>query len=171
MSEDDEKDETQTPPWLFKALDAEFHFGLDAFASEANALCPRFIDRAMDAYATNWAAVKDNPELAIFANPPYSELKKAIPKMADAGKASVVVGLFPPGVCSKAWHECVMRCAAEVRFPNKRIQFLRNGKPILTADGRRRSNDRDSAVVVWRPGIHGPTWTSMDVDALRRLYE
>ena len=37
-----EKDEWRTPPALFKILNGQFHFQLDAAATSENALCPLF---------------------------------------------------------------------------------------------------------------------------------
>jgi len=83
MSEEFDKGETETPPWLFKALDHEFNFVLDAFASDTNHLCER---------------------------------------------------------------------------------------PILDKKGRISSNDRDSVIVVWRPGVHSCIPSSFDVRRLREVW-
>ena len=42
------RDRTRTPLWLFKAIDAEFKFCLDAAALPETALCERFINQYRD---------------------------------------------------------------------------------------------------------------------------
>jgi phage N-6-adenine-methyltransferase len=53
-----------TPPDFFQALDTEFGFTLDAAASPANALCPRYWTKADNALVQPWTGI-------VFLNPPY----------------------------------------------------------------------------------------------------
>ena len=55
-----------TPPDLFRALDAEFHFTLDAAANEKNAKCAKFFTPETDALTRSWKT-----EGAVWCNPPY----------------------------------------------------------------------------------------------------
>ena len=48
------KGEWSTPLDLFKSLDSEFHFTLDACAQPFNAKCPKYFTPAQDGLAQNW---------------------------------------------------------------------------------------------------------------------
>ena len=98
----------ETPPDFFKALDAEFHFTLDAAASHENALCPYYctpegsiveggvIDT--DGLSTNWNGYR------VFCNPPYdSSLGDWAKKASRSHGCSLVVMLLPPSV-DTAWY-------------------------------------------------------------------
>ncbi|CAK8741651.1 hypothetical protein SODG_004968 [Sodalis praecaptivus] len=58
------KDKWQTPVEIFRTLDAEFRFGLDAAADFANALCRRYLTEEDDALNCDW-----HTRGAIFCNP------------------------------------------------------------------------------------------------------
>lgn len=59
--------EHRTPRDLFDQLNNEFHFTLDAFATDQNALLPHYHtkDSKPDGLAANWAGER------VFMNPPY----------------------------------------------------------------------------------------------------
>jgi len=46
--------EWSTPPTLFQALDAEFHFTLDVCATADNAKCPKFFTLEQDGLKEDW---------------------------------------------------------------------------------------------------------------------
>lgn len=43
-----------TPDWLFNQLDREFHFGLDAAASDLNHKCEKYFTEADDGLKQKW---------------------------------------------------------------------------------------------------------------------
>lgn len=47
-------DEWSTPQSFFDALDAEFHFTLDAAADATNHKCERYYDKSMDGLLNSW---------------------------------------------------------------------------------------------------------------------
>lgn len=55
-----------TPQELFRALDGEFHFGLDAAATADNAKCSRFFSPEEDGLTQSW-----DVGAGVFCNPPY----------------------------------------------------------------------------------------------------
>ena len=70
----------RTPPDLFRALDDEFHFTLDAAANEANHLCDRYYTATDSAFSHSWAGER------VFCNPPYGrDAAKWIEKCAREG--------------------------------------------------------------------------------------
>lgn len=48
----------ETPQYLFNALDARFHFGLDACAIPENAKCENFFTPKDDALKQNWGGTE-----------------------------------------------------------------------------------------------------------------
>ncbi len=132
-------DEWRTPPALFAAVDAEFHFTLDAAATPDNALCPRYYTKADDALRHPWEGV-------VWCNPPYSQLSAFVPYAVAASRewSSVVVLLLPAYTDTRYW-ALIMQEAHEIRWLHRRVAFL-------TAEGRRQTTARfPSALVICRP--------------------
>lgn len=137
------RDDWRTPPAIFAALNAEFRFTVDAAASPANALLPRFWTREADAFAQDWRGER------IFCNPPYGrDSGRWIAKFASAvrGGAEIVVALLPARTDTCAFHDHIYhRPGVEVRFLRGRLRF---GNP---SDGRPMSPAPfPSMVVVFR---------------------
>lgn len=113
--------EWRTPPMLFKKLDTEFHFTLDAAASRANALCPRFLSaEGMDAFSTPWTG-------RVFCNPPYGrDAGRWIARIAHeaATSADIVVALLPARTDTAAFHTYLYnRPGVSLRFLRGRLRF------------------------------------------------
>lgn len=138
----------ETPRELFRALDGEFHFQLDAAASVDNTLCTHFYTAEMDALRFGWDWAE-----AVFVNPPYgSQISRWVQKGFDESQnGCVVVMLIPARTDTTYWHQYVMR-AAEIRFVRLRLRF--SGSSI--------NAPFPSAVVVFRPGEHVPVVSSID---------
>jgi phage N-6-adenine-methyltransferase len=122
------KDDWQTPPDLFKALDDEFHFTLDAAASGPN-LLPRWLGPnspiAEDALAASW---KDE---VCFLNPPYSMVGQFIAKASHEQKHATTVVLVPARTDTKWWHLYVWNqwrhkweVGVQGRFIRGRVKFI-----------------------------------------------
>ncbi|HAB17809.1 MAG TPA: phage N-6-adenine-methyltransferase [Verrucomicrobiota bacterium] len=128
-------DEWPTPPWLFEALRAEFHFTLDPCATGENAKCTRFFTRRDDGLKQDWS--RD----VVFMNPPYGRrigfwVRKAY---QSAQRGAVVVCLLPARTDTRWWHEFVMR--GEIRLLRGRLTFV----------GASTSAPFPSAIVIFRP--------------------
>lgn len=85
-----EKMRWRTPPWLYRVLDAEFHFDLDAASEDACALAPRWLTHEEDCLTTDWRFIfrqrfggevqivyldqetDRTPIRSAFLNPPWS---------------------------------------------------------------------------------------------------
>lgn len=143
--------EWETPPDLFRRLDEEFHFDLDAAASTANALCERYCTSALDGLVVDWSS---GLEGAVFCNPPYGrEIGRWVQKgFEESRKGCTVVMLIPARTETSYWHDYVMR-AREIRFIRGRLRF--SGSSV--------NAPFPSAVVVFRPGWFGmPEVSAMD---------
>jgi phage N-6-adenine-methyltransferase len=151
----------RTPPRLFAALDAEFHFTVDVCATRENRLCERYIGpdhhdaRFCDALLGKWGFAE-----TCFMNPPYSrdegiDIAPFIAKAYDEAELNTVVALVPARTDTRWWHAYVMR-ADEVRLIPHRIRFFRpNG---IEAD----SAGFPSAVVIWSAAHRRPHITAWD---------
>lgn len=144
-------DEWSTPQDFFDALDAEFHFKLDAAATKDTAKCQHYLgpDRdfadARDSLTWQWPRHSG----AIWLNPPYSRCREFIAKAAAHGLAGgTVVCLVPSRTDTRWWHEHVWdrekhqpRSGVEVRFIKGRLTF--GGAPA--------GAPFPSVVIVFRP--------------------
>ena len=108
--------EWATPPDLFAALNAEFHFTLDVCATADNAKCARHFTLAQDGLAQEWTGT-------CWMNPPYGRaiglwLRKAY-ESAQAG--ATVVCLIPARTDTAWWHDYAMK--GEIRYIRGRVKF------------------------------------------------
>jgi len=158
-------DEWETPPALFKLLDEEFGFTVDAAASSWNALCPIYISQDMNALVTPWQGFETPGPWdglsygAVWCNPPYSMLpaflKRGYEQSQEFGVP--VVMLIPAYTETRYWADFCTK-AHEIRFLKGRLAFLEGGKAKSTARF-------PSALVIFKsiPGTHygkSPnTWT------------
>jgi phage N-6-adenine-methyltransferase len=106
-----------TPPELFAALDAIFHFTLDVCATPDNAKCPRYFTAADDGLAQDWLGV-------CWMNPPYGRtigkwMHKAL--VESSKHRATVVCLVPARTDTKWWHDYAAR--GEILFLRGRLKF------------------------------------------------
>lgn len=131
-------DQWATPPALFRELDAEFHFTLDACAEAWNAKCPRYFSPEQDGLMQDWG------QEVVFCNPPYGRgvTGKWLAKAWEASRAGATVVLLIPARTDTAWwHDYAAK--GEVRFLRGRVRFL-------SPAGEQSSAPFPSAVVVFR---------------------
>lgn len=159
----------RTPPGMFAALDLEFHFSIDAAATQNDALVPDCYigpdheDKGQrDALACSWVAAHGPTRFlsAVFINPPYSRdlyaktknrsmlIAEWAMKCAHEGQRITVVGIFPASTQTKWWAEFIRNGpmkAREIRSIPHRVSFL---KP----DGSKANNaGGNTAVIIWTP--------------------
>ena len=110
--------EWETPPELFKALDAEFHFTLDPCSTDRNALCAKHYTKEQDGLAQDWSGE------TVFCNPPYGrEIGKWIRKcyQHSIGGGTAVM-LIPARTDTAVFHDYIYG-KAEIRFIRGRLKF------------------------------------------------
>ncbi|MEX0445975.1 phage N-6-adenine-methyltransferase [Xenorhabdus sp. SGI246] len=134
----------QTPLSLFKALNLEFKFTLDAAASAQNTLCTRYLTERDNALKCDWVS-----HGAIFCNPPYSNIKPWVEKAAiECQKQLQPVVMLVPSDTSVGWFKLALETVDEVRLiTGGRVQFVPVGKR------KRNSNTKGSVLLIWRPFV------------------
>jgi phage N-6-adenine-methyltransferase len=104
-----------TPLWLFDLLDSEFHFTVDAAASDELHRLPRYWTIRENALAQDWTGER------VFCNPPYgvAELSAFCYK---AFVSSCIAALIVPVKADQSWwHDYALR--SEIRFIRGRVTF------------------------------------------------
>lgn len=119
-------DNWETPQDFFDALNAEFHFTLDAAASDENAKCARYFTKEQDGLAQDWTGV-------VWCNPPYGrEVGRWVAKAAGSAEKGAVVVMLLPARTDTRWFHDYINGRAEVRFVKGRLKFggAKNSAPF-----------------------------------------
>lgn len=132
-----QRDIWDTPPELFAALDAEFHFTDDLAALPYNAKCRCYFTPGQDALKQSWEGV-------CWLNPPYGPMLRKWMQKAhlSASKGATVVCLVPARTDTSWWHDYVLPYS-EVRFLRGRLRF----------HGAKNSAPFPSALMIFRPAL------------------
>lgn len=94
-----DRDDWETPLWLFRELDNEFHFTLDAAASDDNHKCQKYFTKKTDAIVNDWSGN------VVFCNPPYGKQIKAWCRKAyeESLKPDTTVVMLIPARTDAGW--------------------------------------------------------------------
>ena len=162
----DPRQEWETPPDLWAAINDEFHPTIDVCATAANAKCFWYIGpqgeeegRAelwgIDGLQTEWLQ-GDNQ--AAWCNPGFSNIRPWLQRAYEQTQAykgvAVVAGLVSP---STFWWRDWGCKANEIRLLSPRVQWI--PAPGIEAEG---GNSRENCLFVFRPGPRPPMpmiWT------------
>lgn len=113
-----ESDEWSTPQSLFEELDREFHFTVDASATEENKKCEKYYSLENDGLKADWGGE------TVFCNPPYSKIKTWVEKAFYEGqKDNTVVVLLIPARTDTSYFHSYIHHRSEVRFIKGRLRF------------------------------------------------
>ncbi|PHM37137.1 phage N-6-adenine-methyltransferase [Xenorhabdus innexi] len=139
------RDLWQTPLPLFKALNLEFKFYLDAAASAGNALCAHYFTEQDNALECDWES-----DGSIWCNPPYSKIDPWIKKAAiECRKQCQSIVMLVPSDTSVGWFKLALETVDEVRLiTGSRVQFV-PAQQIKKGNG----NTKGSMLLIWRPFI------------------
>nr|DAP56994.1 MAG TPA: DNA N-6-adenine-methyltransferase [Caudoviricetes sp.] len=110
-----------TPAGFFDKLDSEFHFVLDAAATDETAKCKDYFTPEMDGLNKSW----ERTDGAVFCNPPYGkEIPKWVKKAYDESKKSntTIVLLIPARTDTTYFHDYIYN-KSEIRFIRGRLKF------------------------------------------------
>lgn len=112
-----ERTDWETPPKLFRELDARWNFEIDVCASEENAKCVRYFTINDNGLTQIWAPLR------CWMNPPYGrEIGKWMKKAYEESmKGALVVCLVPSRTDTSWWHDYAMR--GDIEFLRGRLCF------------------------------------------------
>lgn len=107
-----------TPQDLFDNLNEEFHFTLDAAASDKNHKCPRYYTEETDGLSHSWGGE------TVFLNPPYGkEIGLWMKKAFSENLGGVTVVAVVPARTSTRWFHDYVYGKAELRFIKGRLKY------------------------------------------------
>lgn len=146
-------DEWATPDAMFRELDAEFCFEVDAAATNGNAKCATFFGPGSvypDALAlVEWG--RPYKPAMVFLNPPYSRCREFIAKAAEQSqKGNTVVALVPSRTDTRWWHEHIWDHESHLPWPGVEIRFIKGRLKFGNSDN---SAPFPSVVIVFRPVV------------------
>lgn len=111
------KDDWETPQWLFDKLDAIHHFTLDPCSTHENAKCERHYTVEDDGLSKSWEGE------TVFCNPPYGRgIGEWVKKCAEESAHAKVVMLIPARTDTAYFHDYIYH-KAKVTFLRGRLRF------------------------------------------------
>jgi len=121
-----DKNYWETPQKFFDKLNDEFHFTLDAAASDTNHKCEKYFTEQDNGLTQNWGGE------TVFVNPPYGNketgewTKKCYEESLKPN--TTVVLLIPARTDRKSFHTYIYKKQnVEIRFLQGRLKFEING--------------------------------------------
>ena len=123
--------EWETPPDIFAACDAIWHFDLDVAASHENHLCDEYFTIEDDGLSQSWEGHRG------WCNPPYgrsgnNSIGRWIEKAAKESMKpdTMVVCLVPARTDTHYFADWVFPYAAEVSYLRGRVKYRLHGKEL-----------------------------------------
>lgn len=108
------KDDWETPQYLFDYLDRKYHFTLDPCSTHENAKCAKHYTVAEDGLSQSWEGE------TVFCNPPYGrDMYAWVRKCAIEACHAKVVMLIPSRTDTRYFHDFIYM------KPNVRYEFIR----------------------------------------------
>lgn len=110
-----------TPKEFFAELDKEFHFALDAAATEASAKCAAFYTPENDGLTKPWNIAGGG---AVFCNQPYGrEIGKWVRKAYEEAQSGATIVLLIPARTDTSYFHNYILGHAEIRWVRGRLRF------------------------------------------------
>jgi phage N-6-adenine-methyltransferase len=141
----DIRDLWQTPPQIYNALNAEFHFSVDLAASSVNRLHENYVTAEMDTLKINWVGMFG--QAWGWLNPPYSDIGPFVIKAIEQQQKGFGTVMLVPADTSVGWFSLALPSISEVRFiTGGRLSFIRadTGKPV-------NGNNKGSMLLIFSP--------------------
>jgi phage N-6-adenine-methyltransferase len=159
----------ETPQWLYDVLDAEFHFGLDAAATDECHKCAVYLTPKEDALTVNWH--ERSGGRAIFLNSPFErhQLPRFVEKAYDESQHGPEVTCVLPYYKSYPWFRDVVWTYAEVRQIQGQVVFDGFGPKFGKHAGNIAGPQSfDTIVGIFRPGQKGFSGPYIDRPGAKR---
>lgn len=119
------RDDWETPKWLFDKLNEIWHFTLDAASNDDNALCECHFTKDDDALSQSWEGH------SVWLNPPYGRnIPKWVEKAAmESRKPGTIVIMLVPARVDTGWYwDWIVPYADEISFLRGRVKFCLHGE-------------------------------------------
>jgi phage N-6-adenine-methyltransferase len=151
----DQKNSWRTDPEVFKALNAEFNFSMDAASSHENCLVPCHLTAEDDAFTVDWAMDLRSSGVTnlfpnsnnVWVNPPYGRgmIKKFMYKAIEEKAKGVTTVMLVPATLDAQW--LPINGVSEIRIvTGGRLSFYH---PITNK--KVNGNTKGSMFVIFRP--------------------
>jgi phage N-6-adenine-methyltransferase len=117
---DSVRQDWETPQELFDEMNKEFHFTLDAAASQENSKVEEFISKEQDAFKVDWGTN------VCWLNPPYGRgypLVSWVKRAHEQSLAGATVVMLIPARTNTNWFHDYCLAHGEVRFIRGRPKF------------------------------------------------
>lgn len=152
----DPRQEWETPPEFFAALDRYFNFDIDVCATRDNNKCFDYIAPEQDGLEAEWFTFKRAPmgRRSAFCNPGFSNLAPWIKQAAsqvDEYPHSRAVLISHVGT-AQAWSKLAFSLAKELWLPWPRVNYIPHPAVVaeMKAAGKKpSSNTKDTAVWIF----------------------
>ena len=108
-----------TPQDFYDKLNDEFHFMLDAAATDKTAKCPQYFTPETDGLTQSWRC-----NGAVFCNPPYGrDIGKWVKKAYEESRCGGIIVLLIPSRTDTSYFHDYIYGKAEIRFLRGRLHF------------------------------------------------
>ena len=108
-----ERDEWETPRWLFDFLNNQYGFRYDC--------CANYENRKCRVYADNFLSMKETNFIS-WMNPPFSKAREMFEHFFKTIKKGVAIYRCD-NMETKIWQDIILRKADWIFIPNKRISY------------------------------------------------
>ncbi len=109
----EERDEWETPQWLFDKLNKQYKFTFDCCANKKNTKTKEFTNKFL-----MWHPI----ELKSWMNPPFSKADKMFEHFFKSVQQGVAI-FRCDNIETKLWQEVIFANASWIFIPNKRIRY------------------------------------------------
>lgn len=135
-----------TPKSFFDRLNEEFHFVLDAAATDKSAKCKKYFTPEMDGLKNSW-----NCGGAVFCNPPYGrQIGLWVKKAYEESKNGITIVLLIPARTDTSYFHDYIYKKAEIRPVRGRLYFTdEDGNPKIDSKSKPIPAPFPSLVIVY----------------------
>lgn len=108
-----ERDDWETPQWLFNKLNEQYDFQFDCCSTPINSKCSVWCDDFLNS---------ENPELTSWINPPFSKAKEMLTHFFKVAKKGI--GIYrSDNFETRIWQDIIFKNADWIFIPKGRINY------------------------------------------------
>lgn len=118
------KQDWETPQWLFDKLNSHLNFTLDVCADFSNAKCKEYYNIADNGLSQEWKGM-------CYCNPPYNDIATWVKKSyEESQKDCTVVMLIPARTDTKIWHQYISKGSVTLLKGRLKFSNSKNSAPF-----------------------------------------